>query len=479
MRTLVVVMALCVCGWMSSLARSQSLLNLQQQFSTNGGIGLAFDPINDRVITYGSDTMRFYSRMGTLLNTISDAPGESADDADIDVADVALTLGTTAIPVGTVLFTNGETDTAEIYALSPNGDLIATLNTSFGNSHVVGCAYHPQRGTFFMVQDRVPSNPAIDNVVAEVDPVSGAVLNQFDLNSITPDFTVNFGDLDVCRATGNLLIASSDEDDILEISPEGVEQSRWTIASGSGGSLSVSGIAMDDARNEIFSATTGGTVYRFSIARSTSHVSSYVYHAGWSGPGALQWTAIDSTKAPASPGVSMTELSLDNLINTAHGINGLVLDIFEVGDVENIVWSFQWSPTGVFDLNTNPPSSWAAAPAPASIAKFAGQGFGNSDRLLLVWPNNSIANRWLRVQADIGTFSQAYFLGHLRGETSGLSGGIYMVAFEDIVNIRMLAGTNVDSGSEADINKDGLVSLADISAMRSSVGTQLTNSSIP
>jgi SdiA-regulated len=241
-------------------------LVLLDQFSTNGGIGLAFDRATDTVWTYGSDTLRQYSRTGTLLNTINNAPGESANDADLDFADLSFTLGTTSIPAGTLLFTNGETNNAEVYAISPTGTLLATLSTGFGNSHVVGSAYSPQRGTFFMVQDRVPSDPTIDNLVAEIDTHSGAVLNSFDLDTVTSDFTVNFGDLEVSSVTGNLLIVSTDETEILELSPAGVELSRWALASGASGTLSASGIALDDLRNEVYVQTTGGTVYRYAVA---------------------------------------------------------------------------------------------------------------------------------------------------------------------------------------------------------------------
>jgi hypothetical protein len=56
------------------------------------------------------------------------------------------------------------------------------------------------------------------NRIGEVDPTTGAVLNSFE---IPPGYTVNFGDLDVCSATGNLLLISSDENSIRELTPDG------------------------------------------------------------------------------------------------------------------------------------------------------------------------------------------------------------------------------------------------------------------
>lgn len=127
------------------------------------------------------------------------------------------TLGTANILPGQLLVINGETGHAEIYAIDPNtGDIVGMLSTEFGVSHVVGGAYHPIRNTFFLVQDKVPGN-AEENTVAEIDPITGAVLNSV---QITDTFIVNFGDLDISNTTGNLFIVSSDNTTIAEFTPE-------------------------------------------------------------------------------------------------------------------------------------------------------------------------------------------------------------------------------------------------------------------
>jgi hypothetical protein len=43
-------------------------------------------------------------------------------------------------------------------------------------SHIVGGAYHPERNTFFLVQDRVPGS-ADENRIAEINSQTGAVIN--------------------------------------------------------------------------------------------------------------------------------------------------------------------------------------------------------------------------------------------------------------------------------------------------------------
>jgi hypothetical protein len=67
----------------------------------------------------------------------------------------------------------------------------------------------------------------------------------------------------------------------------------------------------------------------------------------------------------------------------------------------------------------------------------------------------------------------------LLGKTTGPSNGVYTVSFEDISPIRAAVGQSVNAGSIHDIDKNGTVAFADISAMRSNVGAQLTNITIP
>lgn len=238
-------------------------LALVDSFSTRGGIGLAFDRFTDTIWTFGGTTFRQYDREGNLLLTLNPEAGESANDADLDFADADLVLGETDIQAGTLMYTNGESDTADIYAIGSDGSVFSTLITQFGNSHVVGSAYSVPRGTFFMLQDNVPA-VEINNLVAEVDPVTGEVLASFDLDELENPFNVFFGDLEVDNETGNLLIVSTAESEILRLTPEGAELARLTLAEGSEGSLAASGIALDEARGELYVQSNSGVVSRFS-----------------------------------------------------------------------------------------------------------------------------------------------------------------------------------------------------------------------
>lgn len=246
----------------SQVANAQ--LTLLDQFNPTevGSIdGAGFDAATDQVWVYGisSDSIDSYTRTGTFVSSVN-RPGESANDADLEFAPEALTLGATPITANTLLMINGETDAAEIYAADKvAGTVLATLNTSFGANHVVGGAYHAGRNSFFLVQDRQSSSSTTDSLVAEIDPTNGNVLNTFKIDSILADYTVNFGDIEVNNLTGNLLIVSSDETSIAEFTPTGGFVQTLALPAGVS---SLSGIALDEARGEAWVTSSNGVVFR-------------------------------------------------------------------------------------------------------------------------------------------------------------------------------------------------------------------------
>lgn len=219
--------------------------------------GLGFDPDAEDVWIYGcsSADIQHYSATGTYLAEVV-RPGVVANDVDLELTPRPLVLGATPVPGGSLLFIDGESGVAEIYAVNrTTGTVIATIATAFGVSHVVGGAYHPIRKTFFLIQDQVPS-AADENRIAEIDPATGSVLNSF---QITATFPVNFGDLDVCAASGNLIVASSDEARLAEYGPTGAFLQYHDLPAGV---TSLSGIGIDDTTGDIWVANTVGNVWR-------------------------------------------------------------------------------------------------------------------------------------------------------------------------------------------------------------------------
>lgn len=237
-------------------------LTLASQFdptASSDNCGLGFDSTAGEVWVYGCSAANVdrYSSAGVLLSSVPRA-GEVANDVDVELSTNPFTLGATALPSNALLFINGESGPAEIYALDETtGAVLSTLNAAFGTSHVVGGAYHRGRRTLFLVQDLVPA-AADRNRIAEIDTATGAVLNTFQIGAT---FSVNFGDLEVCNATGNLILGSSAENRLAEYTPAGVLVGYHALPVGVS---SVAGLAIDDSTGQIWAASSagGGDVFR-------------------------------------------------------------------------------------------------------------------------------------------------------------------------------------------------------------------------
>lgn len=217
---------------------------------------LGYDTVLHKVWVYdcNGDSIHCFDTSGVKLGAIL-APGEPANDVDVEIAPVAFNMAGTPIPQGTLLFINGETDSAEIYAIDPlTGVILDTLLTSFGNSHVVGGAYSSGTGSFFLVQDNVPG-PALENMIGEVNPLTGAVIQSYQIGAL---FNVSFGDLEVGE-NGNLYVASSVEDSILEINTQGQLIQMHDIPNGVS---TISGMDLNCGSAEVWVCSTNGSVYQ-------------------------------------------------------------------------------------------------------------------------------------------------------------------------------------------------------------------------
>src|SRR5688572_25518071 len=251
---------------MVGVARAQ--LALLDEFDAGLGslVAATYDGTNGRVWVYESfgANLSSFTPAGDPVGAIP-RPGSSANDADLDVATTAFTLNATLVPAGTLLYIDGESGTADIYAVDKSdGTVLASLATAFGNAHVVGGAWHPGRSTLFLVTDHLDTTP---NTIAEIDPTTGAVLNSFGPGA---DFTVNFGDIEVGTVTGNLFLVSSDETFVRELTPTGTLVGDYPLPAGVS---SPSGIGIDDDANEAYVASTSGNVYRLGAAPTTTSTS--------------------------------------------------------------------------------------------------------------------------------------------------------------------------------------------------------------
>jgi hypothetical protein len=210
----------------------------------------------------------------------------------------------------------------------------------------------------------------------------------------------------------------------------------------------------------------GSSQAQFTINALVAVVNSKVYYKGSSYAGTSVNAALDNSKVIAKSGSSAQALTFANLINTTFGINGLVFDVagLAAASLTTSDFVFRVSPTGNFTESTNPPSGWAAAPAPTLIDVTPGNAT-TAARVRLEWANNAIANRWLQIKvlanANTGlTTPQVYYIGHLLGETNGaVEGTAFRVRGSDtgplVAAINNLVSVPVDN--VFDLNKDGRV----------------------
>ncbi len=241
----------------SSLHAQLTILTQFNPANTSDLCGVAFNAPDGEIMVIGcsASVIDRYAEDGTFLSS-ADVIGEGANDVDIDMSPADLVMNGTFVAQGQLLLVNGETDEAEIYAIDEvTNTVIDTLITGFGVSHVVGGSYHPQRGTFFLVQDKVPGGFQADRI-AEVDATTGDTIQTF---STMPQFQVNYGDLDISPVSGHLFVVSSDESTIAEFTPDGVFITEHALPVGVS---NLSGIALDNDLQGAWVCNTSGMVFK-------------------------------------------------------------------------------------------------------------------------------------------------------------------------------------------------------------------------
>ena len=130
--------------------------------------------------------------------------------------------------------------------------------------------------------------------------------------------------------------------------------------------------------------------------------------------------AMAPDKTALLPGQTATSA---NYTSFSFGINGLMIDVDGL-PAEAVLDGddFQFR-TG----NSSDPASWPVLAETPEISIRRGQGIGGSDRVTLVWPNNTIAKQWLQVTvgatADTGLpDNDVFYFGNAIGETGNSAG---------------------------------------------------------
>jgi hypothetical protein len=170
--------------------------------------------------------------------------------------------------------------------------------------------------------------------------------------------------------------------------------------------------------------------------------------------------AIAPDKAALLPGGTAT---FANYTSYSKGLNGVVVDVKDLpaGTLSAADFTFKVG-------NSNDPSTWTDAPAPANIAVRPGAGTDGSSRVELIWADRAIQKQWLQVtlKATANTGLSApdvFYFGNAVGEAGNsttnalVNAGDEIAARNDphtILNPAPITNTH-------DYSRDGLVNAQD------------------
>ncbi|MEZ6063698.1 MAG: carboxypeptidase regulatory-like domain-containing protein [Planctomycetaceae bacterium] len=227
-------------------------------------IALAVDEASGNLysIRAGQDIRRFTPEGVEILPALPRPDAQPDSFSDLDATPVALNVGGTSIPAGSLIYISGQVAPPIVYALdSTTGAELATVTLATVSAATPGVAVHPTRGTLYVL------NQTGD--IHEVNPATGATLATFSINpSGNPGFSLNWGDVDVIGSTGNLLVAGSNVEFLRELTATGefvrdIDLSHSGISS-TAARLSPAALAYNDATGELWVQNESSTIARLS-----------------------------------------------------------------------------------------------------------------------------------------------------------------------------------------------------------------------
>ncbi|HAC90375.1 MAG TPA: hypothetical protein DCF63_07030 [Planctomycetaceae bacterium] len=186
---------------------------------------------------------------------------------------------------------------------------------------------------------------------------------------------------------------------------------------------------------------------------------------------------VDTGVSLIQRGAAPQQAQLTNIISSTQGINGVVLDFDNLAALGDITLEYKMSPQNVF---ATPVASWTDVPPAPTATLLPDAGQAGSDRVRLTWPNGTITDRYLCIRVIVGgnTIAELY-LGHLRGEMTGASGGKFTVLVGDILAVRTDLTQAKTASGRTDVDKSGTVLVQDILDTRSNLAKELSQVTIP
>jgi hypothetical protein len=179
--------------------------------------------------------------------------------------------------------------------------------------------------------------------------------------------------------------------------------------------------------------------------------------------------AIATDKTPLLPGQTATAA---NYTTYVRGINGLMIDI------KNLPLGATLTAADfTFKMGVDPdPTTWTDAPAvpPDISVRLGAGGDASTDRITLIWPDNTIQNIWLQVTvnatADTGLSApDVFYFGNLIGDGNGNGN----VTVADVAMTKSFSGQAADITSPVDFNRSGQVSVADVAIAKAYQGNSI------
>lgn len=172
--------------------------------------------------------------------------------------------------------------------------------------------------------------------------------------------------------------------------------------------------------------------------------------------------AIASDKTALLPGQTA---SFANYTSYTRGLNGIVIDIDDAPGTPTLA-DFEFARG-----NDNNPDAWAPVPAPSAFVVRPDAGVGGSTRIMIAWPDNTIANQWLKVTVKANPLTtgllanDVFFLGNAPAD-AGNSPANAIVNATDQLAPRNNPLDPAPITNAHDYNRDAKVDAADETAAR-------------
>jgi len=183
--------------------------------------------------------------------------------------------------------------------------------------------------------------------------------------------------------------------------------------------------------------------------------------------------AVAADKQALRPG---QKAAFANYTSYSRGVNGIIVDIAHAADPDALGRSDFLFRVG----NNDHPENWSSAPEPISVLPYAGIGPGGSDRVIIIWTDGAIANKWLQVTVratpNTGlTGDDVFYFGNAVGDTGNNAAGA-AVDSQDEVAVRghKTGFTPATISNVYDFNRDRRVNATDELIARSNHTTPAT-----